>query len=245
MLSLQLADQGAEVIKIEDPRTGDPLARLARERAVAVLESLCAQQEESGAEPAADCRTRGADRPARAEPCADRELPSGHVGGDGAWTRRAARAQSRPDHRAHHRLRAGRSVSRPAGLRHAGGGDVGVCLEERLRRPSAGAAAAGARRHGVGAVRRLCGDDRAARRRARRQRAGYRSAAAGSDHLHPRAGCGDLSCVGRAAAAHRQPLADHLAAQRLCDERWPLHRDLGIDPGDGRARVPRHRASRR
>src|SRR5579863_10569563 len=25
MLSLQLADQGAEVIKIEDPRTGDPL----------------------------------------------------------------------------------------------------------------------------------------------------------------------------------------------------------------------------
>src|SRR5258708_35194246 len=25
MLSLQLADQGAEVVKIEDPRTGDPL----------------------------------------------------------------------------------------------------------------------------------------------------------------------------------------------------------------------------
>ena len=25
MVSLQLADQGAEVIKIEDPRTGDPL----------------------------------------------------------------------------------------------------------------------------------------------------------------------------------------------------------------------------
>jgi crotonobetainyl-CoA:carnitine CoA-transferase CaiB-like acyl-CoA transferase len=25
MVSLQLADQGAEVIKVEDPRTGDPL----------------------------------------------------------------------------------------------------------------------------------------------------------------------------------------------------------------------------
>ena len=32
-------------------------------------------------------------------------------------------------------------------------------------------------------------------------------------------GCGDLSRVGREAAAHRQPLADHVAAQCVCDER--------------------------
>ena len=95
----------------------------------------------------------------------------------------------------------------------------GFAVEERLRRSPAGAAAAGAGRHGGRAVRRLRRDDRAARGRARRQRAGDRSAAARSDHFHPRAGCGDLSRVGREAAAHRQPLADHVAAQRLCARR--------------------------
>ena len=42
MVSLQLADQGAEVIKIEDPQHGDPAARLALEGPEPVLESLCA-----------------------------------------------------------------------------------------------------------------------------------------------------------------------------------------------------------
>ena len=40
MVSLQLADQGAEVIKIEDPTIGDPLQRVAGQGPVAVLESL-------------------------------------------------------------------------------------------------------------------------------------------------------------------------------------------------------------
>ena len=218
MLSLQLADQGAEVIKVEDPRAGDPLRAWRVKGLSPALEGLCAEQEESGAEPAAAGRARRAAGSAGEEPCADRELPPGHAGADGSRPRRAARAQSRPDHRAHHRLRPGRAVSRPARLRHAGRGDVGVCLEERLRRPPAGAAAAGAGRHGGGAVRRLRGDDRAARRRAWRQGTGDRSAAARSDHFRSRARCGDLSRVGREAAAHRQPFADHVAAQRLCHE---------------------------
>ena len=49
MVSLQLADQGAEVIKIEDPEGRRPAARLAGEGPVAALESLCPQQEKPGA----------------------------------------------------------------------------------------------------------------------------------------------------------------------------------------------------
>ena len=52
MLSLQLADFGAEVIKIEDPRKGDPLRDWRVERRQRPLEGLCAQQEERDAEPA-------------------------------------------------------------------------------------------------------------------------------------------------------------------------------------------------
>ena len=49
----------------------------------------------------------------------------------------------------------------------------------------------------------------------------------------------------REAAAHRQPLADHLAAQRLRDQRRPVHRDLRVDPGDGGAACSAPSASRR
>ena len=165
MVSLQLADQGAEVIKIEDPRTGDPL-RAWRVKGLSLHWKVYARNKKSLALNLRPQAGRDALlRPAGAEPRADRELPPGHAGGDGARPRRAARAQSRADHRAHHRLRPGRAVSRPAGLRHAGGGDVGLRLQERLRRSAAGAAAAGAGRHGRGAVRRLRGDDRAARGR--------------------------------------------------------------------------------
>ena len=48
MVSLQLADFGAKVIKIEDPKRGDPL-RAWQTNGVASLESLFAQQKECGA----------------------------------------------------------------------------------------------------------------------------------------------------------------------------------------------------
>ena len=60
MLSLQLADQGAEVIKVEDPRTGDPLRAWRVKGLVAALEGVCAQQEEPGAEPARGRQARDA-----------------------------------------------------------------------------------------------------------------------------------------------------------------------------------------
>ena len=56
MVSLQLADQGAEVIKIEDPEDRRPAARLAGEGAIAALEGLCAEQKEPGDQPAAPGR---------------------------------------------------------------------------------------------------------------------------------------------------------------------------------------------
>ena len=48
------------------------------------------------------------------------------------------------------------------------------------------------------------------------KRPDHRSAAAGTDGFGAGAGRGDLPRVGRKAAAHRQPLADHVAAQRVC-----------------------------
>ena len=53
MVSLQLADQGAEVIKVEDPKVGDPLRAWRVQGSVAALESLCPEQEEPGDQPAA------------------------------------------------------------------------------------------------------------------------------------------------------------------------------------------------
>jgi formyl-CoA transferase len=49
MVSLQLADFGAEVIKIEDPRKGDPLRDWRTNGISRPLEGLRAQQEERDA----------------------------------------------------------------------------------------------------------------------------------------------------------------------------------------------------
>jgi crotonobetainyl-CoA:carnitine CoA-transferase CaiB-like acyl-CoA transferase len=43
MMTLLLADFGAEVIKVESPKRGDPLARLERQRDQCLLEGLCTQ----------------------------------------------------------------------------------------------------------------------------------------------------------------------------------------------------------
>ena len=54
----------------------------------------------------------------------------------------------------------------------------------------------------------------------------------------------DLPAHRRDPAAHRQPLGDDLAAQRLPHQGRPLYRHLRLDPGDGRAAVPRDRPRR-
>ena len=181
MVSLQLADQGAEVIKIEDPKTGDPL------RAWRVKGCRCTGKSTRATRRAwrSTCRPQAGARraagPAGDQSGADRELPAGHAGNDGLGPGRAACAQSGACHRAHHRLRAGRSVSGPARVRHAGRGDVRVRREEWIWRPAAGAAAAGAGRHGFGIIWRLRGDGGAARGRAWRTRPGDRPSAVGAD----------------------------------------------------------------
>ena len=57
--------------------------------------------------------------------------------------------------------------------------------------------------------------------------------------LGPEAAIFKLTRTGHAALG--QPLGDQLAAQRVRDQRRPLDLDLGLDPGDGGARLPRHR----
>ncbi len=110
MLSLQLADQGAEVIKIEDPRTGDPL-RAWRTKGLSLHWKVYARNKKSLAlnlRPQAG-RDALSDLLAQ-EPRANRELPARHAGGDGARPGCTAQAQSKADHRAHHRLRSGRPL---------------------------------------------------------------------------------------------------------------------------------------
>ena len=124
-------------------------------------------------------------------------------------------------------------------------GMSGFAAKNGYRRPSAGAAAARARRHGGGALRRERRADRAARdRAARRHGPGDRPAAARSDLLGARPGSRDLPADAAHRAARRQPLAQHRAAQRLRDAGRPLHLDLGLDPDHGGAAVPRDRPRR-
>ena len=245
MVSLQLADQGAEVIKIEDPRTGDPL-RAWRVKGLSLHWKVYARNKKSLA--------------LNLRPQAGRDalcdlLAQSHVLIENYRPGTLEEMGLGPD--VLHARNPGLIIVRITGFGQDGpyrdrpgfGTLVeamsGFASKNGFGDRAAGAAAAGVGRHGGGAVRRLCGDGRAARGRARRQGAGDRSAAAGSDHFHPGSRCGDPSRVGREAAAHRQPLADHVAAQCLCDEGWAVHRDLGVDPGDGGAACSARSAGRR
>ena len=87
----------------------------------------------------------------------------------GLGARDAAGAQPEARHRAHLRLRPGRALPPAARLRHADRGHVGLRRDQRLRRPRAGAAADVSRRRRRRPLRRLRGDDRAARGRAERR----------------------------------------------------------------------------
>ena len=93
MLSLQLADFGAEVIKIEDPRKGDPL-RDWRVEGVSVHWKVYARNKKSVT---LNLRDRGRPRAAaqarRDRTRVHREFPPRHARGDGPRAGRAARRQ--------------------------------------------------------------------------------------------------------------------------------------------------------
>ena len=227
------------------PGQGRPAAPLARRGALAVLEGLCAQQEEPDARPAQAAGQGAAARPRRARARADRELPSGHAGEDGPRARDSACPQSAPCDRARLRLGADGTLRPEAGLRHAGGGHVGLRGQDRLSRPRSGAAADGARRHGGRALRSLCDDGGAARDRDQgRQGPGHRSVAARADPFRDRRRCGDVQGGRHHSQAPGQPLQHHQPAQRLPDARRPLDLDLGLHAVDGRAPLCHRRRSR-
>jgi crotonobetainyl-CoA:carnitine CoA-transferase CaiB-like acyl-CoA transferase len=67
----------------------------------------------------------------------------------------------------------------------------------------------------------------------RRHWPSHRSAVARSAILVHRDGSGDLPADRDGARTHRQPLRDDLAAQRVPDQGRPLYRHLRLYPGDG------------
>ncbi len=71
---------------------------------------------------------------------------------------------------------------------------------------------------------------------------GDRSSAAGADDLCAWARRGELSRVRRETGADGQPLADDLPTQRVWHQRRAFHCDFRIHPGDGGAAVPCDRA---
>ena len=241
MLSLQLGDFGAEVIKIEPPE-GDPLRawrdggqqlfwKTYSRNKLSVVLNLRHARRDSGAAP-----------PGRRRGCVHRELPAGHAGDDGAGAGRPAGAQSAADHRARLRLRPDRPLCAAARLRHPGRGDERVCRPHRLSRSRTGAAAAGAGRHDRRAVRRDGDGYRAARPRAQRGRwPGDRPVAAGADLLHSRTGSGDLPAHRGDQAADGQRLQHLGAAQPVSLRRWRLCRAVRLHPGHGQTHLRHHR----
>ena len=247
MLSLQLADFGAEVVKVETPGRGDTL-RDWREAGVSVHWKVYARNKKSITLNLKSPEAPGdRPRPRRALRRADRELP--------LPLSRAARR--RPRARCSRAIR-GWSLVRVSGfgqtgpvreapgLRHARRGDVGLRLAQRLRGPRAGAAAARHGRHDRGTLRRHGdGHRRAQRRDQRRPRPGHRPEPARLDLLDPRA-------RGRDPQAHAARSAGASAARRrrtsprnvYATKRRRLGRHLRLDAGDDRAAVPRHRPRR-
>ena len=129
-----------------------------------------------------------------------------------------------------------------AGLRHADRGLFRLRLDERLRRSRAGAAADVSRRRHGGALRLRRGHGRAARGRdERRQGPGDRPAAVRSAVLDAGPAGRQLQAHRRGQAAHRQPLDQRRAAQRLPDQGRPLGLPVGLDAGHGRARAGQDR----
>ena len=135
MVSLQLADFGAEVVKIEDPKKGDPL-RAWQTGGVSVHWKVYSRNKKSVALNLRAPRGREllADLAAGAQVLIENFRP-GHAGGDGPRPGDTAPAQPRPRHRASLRLGSGRALPRPPRLRHPGREHVGLCRAHRLSRP--------------------------------------------------------------------------------------------------------------
>ena len=229
MLSLQLADFGADVIKVEPP-SGDPLRdwrdggkelhwkTYARNKRSIVLNFRHAAAKAALLRLARDRRR------------VHREFSPRHAGGDGPRPGRAARRQSGPDHRAGVGLRPDRPLCAAAGLRHAGRSHERLCGPHRLCGPRAGAAAARARRHDRRPLRRIRRRDGAARARPRHgARPGHRPVASRIDVLGARAGGRDLPADRRRQGARRQRLQHVGAAQRLSLPGRAVRRPVGLD----------------
>ncbi|MCK7501775.1 MAG: CoA transferase [Comamonadaceae bacterium] len=146
MLTLQLADFGADVIKIEREGSGDDL-RSWREQGQAIYWKVYGRNKRSLV---LDIRSDAGRATLlklvrHAQVLVENFVPGG-LEKMGLGSAGAARGQPGAGDRARVGLGADRPVPREAGLRHAGGGDERLRVPERLRRPAAAAAAAGARR---------------------------------------------------------------------------------------------------
>ena len=147
MVSLQLADFGAEVIKIEDPRKGDPL-RDWRTNGISVHWKVYARNKKSvtlnlrAPEGMDLLRKLVATAQVFIENFRPGTLEEMGIGPKALLSLNPHLIIVRVSG-----LGTGRALSRQAGLRQPGGGHVDLRGEERLRRPPAGAAAARARRH--------------------------------------------------------------------------------------------------
>ncbi len=171
MLSLQLADFGADVIKVEPP-AGDPL-RDWRDAGQALHWKTYARNKRSlvlNLRHAAPPRTRCCVS-SRRRTCSSRTFAPARwrrwVSGPTFCTRQIPSC-----HRARLRLRPDRALRAAARLRHPGRGDERLCGAHRFPGPRAGAAAARARRHDRRPLRRVRHRDRRARTRARARPAG-------------------------------------------------------------------------
>src|SRR5262245_21529791 len=164
MLSLQLADFGAEVIKVEDPGKGDPL-RDWRVEGHSLFWKAYARNKKSLT---LDLRKpRGKELLLALAERADVLIENYRPGtlermGLGP---EVLGAQPKAHPRARVRLGTDRALRSEAGFRHAGGGHVGLRGQDRLSRSRPRAAANRARRHGGRPLRRLCRDGGAARDR--------------------------------------------------------------------------------
>ena len=241
MVSLQLADQGAEVIKIEDPKVGDPL-RAWRWKGQSLYWKVYARNKKSLAmnlRPQAG-RDVLLDLLATSQVLIENYRPGTleqmGLGPDVLWARNPKLVIVRitgfgQDGPYRDRPGFGTLVEAMSGFASKNGFDDRPPVLPPLAMADMVSGLYGA--YAVMVALRVVehggrGTD-------------HRPAAAGAGGVGAWAGRGDLPDHGRKAATHRQPLADDVAAQRVPHRGRALHRDLGVDAGDGGARVPRHR----